>query len=164
MAWTSMHFAVGMGCAGAGFGLACLFMRRGWRWLPAVMTLGGLWAIVPDAPRLWREDFTWLPFASTLGAKSLEQDLHAMGDLFFFHKMLDAQPHEYALHGLVLMLLLYNGSIALLMWMENRQRNSLGNRAWRAHEAEQRQAKYPPATPLRFEAREVRSSHLQRTG
>jgi hypothetical protein len=164
MAWTSMHFAVGMSCAGAAFGVGCLALRRGWRWLPAVMTLGGLWAIVPDSPRLWREDFPWLPFASTLGAKSLEDKLHSIGDLFFFHKSLDAQPHEYALHGLMIMLLLYNASIALLMWLERRQRNSLGNRAWRAHEAELRRARFPTATPLRFDGRDVRSSHLHRTG
>ena len=164
MAWTSMHFAVGMGCAGAACGLASLALRRGFRWLPVAMTLGGIWAIIPDAPRLWREDFTWLPFASTLGAKSLEQDLHAVGDLFFFHKVLDAQPHEYALHGLILILVLYNASIALLMLMENRQRHSLGNRAWRAHEQELRDAKLPTAVGLRFDGHEARSSHLRRTG
>jgi len=37
MAWTTMHFAVGMGCTGAAVGAACLTMRRGWRWLPAAV-------------------------------------------------------------------------------------------------------------------------------
>jgi len=151
MSWTSMHFAVGMGCAGAAFGLGCLLLKRGWRWLPGMMTLGGLWGIVPDMPRLWREDFAWLPFASTLGSKTLEADLHAVGDLFFFHHALDAQPHEYALHGLVFMLLLYNAAIIMLMVMESKQR-----RASRRLSIE-----HDPA--LKFEGHEIRSSHLQRS-
>ena len=60
-----MHFAVGM-CGGAALALApCLIFRRGWRFIPVGMTLGGLWALVPDMPRLWREDFPSLPFASS---------------------------------------------------------------------------------------------------
>lgn len=151
MAWTSMHFAVGMGCAGAAFGLGCLLMKRGWRWLPGAMTLGGLWGIVPDLPRLWREDFAWLPFASTLGAKTLEADLHAIGNLFFFHQALDAQPHEYALHGLVIMLALYNAAILMLLWMERKQRKAV------------RSLQHDLTPSLRFEGHMVRSSHLQRS-
>jgi len=133
MAWTTMHFAVGMGCAGAATIAVCAIRKRGWRWLPATMTLGGIWAFLPDAPRFFREDFPNLPFASTLGSKTLERALHAVGDLFFFHRSLDAQPHELALHGLVLIILFYNLAIAQLMWLEHRQRNSLANRTWRAH-------------------------------
>ena len=155
MAWTSMHFAVGMGCAGVAFGAGCLLMRRGWRWLPAMMTLGGLWAIVPDAPRLWREDFPWLPFASTLGAKSLEDSLHGIGDLFFFHQSLDAQPHEYALHGLILMLVLYNAAIVLLMGMERKQRKTVHTMRGSSLR--------PLDVALKFEGHAVRSSHLQRS-
>lgn len=117
MAWTSMHFAVGMGGAGLLAGLVCVVRRRGWRWLPPAMTLGGVWAIVPDLPRLWREDFPSLPFAATLGSKDLERSLHGIGDVFFFHARLDAQPHELALHGLVLILGLYNLSILLLLYL-----------------------------------------------
>jgi len=40
MAWTTMHFAVGMGCAGALAGAACVVTRRGWRFIPAAMTAG----------------------------------------------------------------------------------------------------------------------------
>ena len=151
MAWTSMHFAVGMGCAGAAFGLGCLLMKRGWRWLPGVMTLGGLWGIAPDMPRLWREDFSWLPFASTLGAKSLEDNLQAIGDLFFFHRSLDAQPHEYALHGLIFMILFYNAAIGLLMWFEPKRSKAL------------RSLEHEPAPALKYEGHTVRSSHLQRS-
>ena len=128
-----MHFAVGMGCTGAAVGTACFFAKQGWRWLPAAMTCGGIWGLIPDLPRIWREDFTWLPFAETFGNKSLEASLHSSGNWFFFHRALDAQPHEYALHGLALVLLFYNLAIVLLMAMENRQRNSMANKAWRAH-------------------------------
>ncbi len=97
------------------------------------MTAGGIWAMVPDLPRLFREDFYWEPISSWLGQHDLERWLHKWGDLFFFHRSLDAQPHEYALHGLILMLLFYNMSIFLLMKLEHKSRNSLANRAWRAH-------------------------------
>jgi MFS family permease len=124
MAWSTMHFGVGMGCAGLIAGSLCLLHRRGWRWLPLTMTLGGLWATVPDWPRIFREDFPSLPFASILGTKELERTLHRWGDLFFFHHALDAQPNEYALHGLSLVLLFYNLSIALLMLLEHRARSN----------------------------------------
>src|SRR5687767_1172972 len=108
MAWTTMHFAVGMGCSGAIATAACLCLRRGWRSIPLVMTAGGAWALVPDLPRIWREDFPSLPFASVLGRMSLERWLHERGNVFFFHAMLDAQPRELALHGLALILVFYN--------------------------------------------------------
>ncbi len=133
MSWTTMHYAVGMGCTGAVAGAACLWLRKGWRWLPAAMTAGGVLALVPDMPRVFREDFPNAPFAALLGSKSLERWLHSIGDLFFFHRSLDHQPFEYALHGFAAVLILYNLSIVMLMWMEHRQRNSIGNRAWRAH-------------------------------
>ena len=117
-----MHFAVGMGCGGGGAVGICVLIRRGWRWLPAIMSLGGIWALVPDLPRVFREDFPGLPLASWLGAKGLERWLHQHGDLFFFHSRLDAGQHEWALHGLALILLFYNVSIVLLMVMERRQR------------------------------------------
>ncbi len=124
---------MGMGCAGALAGAGCLMLRRGWRWVPGVMTLGGIWAMVPDMPRIFREDFYWEPVSSVLGTYQLERKLHSWGDVFFFHGSLDAQPHEFALLGLVLILLFYNASILLLMSIERRSRNSLANRAWRAH-------------------------------
>lgn len=133
MAWTTMHFAVGMGCAGAAAAAACFIFRRGWRFMPAAMTFGGVWALIPDLPRIFREDFPSLPFASLLGSKDLERTLHDLGDLFCFHRALDAQPKEYALAGLMIILLLYNASIALLMFLEHRQRHSLANRMWQAH-------------------------------
>ena len=133
MAWTTMHFAVGMGCAGVVAGCACTILKRGWRWLPVAMTVGGVWSLIPDMPRILRED---LPFASptlTHYSKVLEATLHDWGNLFFFHKSLDAQPNEFALHGLILILLLYNAAIVLLMGMESRARHSLVYRASRNH-------------------------------
>jgi len=146
MAWTSMHFAVGMGCAGVLTGTACLVLRRGWRFIPAGMTLGGLWALIPDSPRIFREDFPSLPFAAILGDKHLERLLHSFGDLFFFHSSLDHQPHEYALHGLLLIVLFYNLAIGLLWHLERRQRNSVPNRNWRAHRAVRRRCTRHRAT------------------
>ncbi len=133
MAWTTMHFAVGMGCTGAAATVGCLIFRRGWRWIPASMTLGGLWALVPDMPRIFREDFPGLPWAATLGSKSFERSLHRAGDIFFFHKQLDIQPQEFALLGLTLILLFYNLALGLLMYLEHRQRHSAVHRAFRAH-------------------------------
>lgn len=133
MAFTSMHFAMGMIGSGAIATAACLSIRRGFRWIPATMTIGGLWAVIPDLPRIWREDFPSLPLSSLLGSKYLEDQLHVVGDLFFLHRALDRQPHEYTLLGLGLIILMYSLSTALLMYLEHRQRNSIGNRAWRAH-------------------------------
>jgi len=133
MAWTTMHFAVGMAGAGLACGTACLITRRGWRFLPAAMTVGGLWGTLPDWPRIFREDFPSLPFSATLGQKSIERWLHGYGDVFFMHKQLDLQPREFALHGLILILVMYNLAIALLMFLEWRQRHTPANRAARAH-------------------------------
>lgn len=155
MAWTTMHFAVGMAGATVITGVGCMVLRRGWRWLPLSMTAGGLWALIPDIPRLFREDFPSLPFASTLGSKDLELKLHRMGDIFFFHKQLDIQPHEYALHGLILILLMYNLSIVVLMLLEYCQRNSPIHRSFRAHEAH-----VTPAYPRSARTREYQQPHL----
>lgn len=133
MSWTSMHFAIGMAGGAAIGGAGCLIIRRGWRFIPALMTVCGFWALVPDMPRLWREDFTWLPFGSVLGSIYLEHWLHHWGNFFFFHKQMDAQPNEYALHGLVLIILQYNLAVLGLMWLERGQRQSIGNRMYRAH-------------------------------
>lgn len=140
MAYTTMHFAVGMAVAGAGMAVGCTIARRGWRWLPPVMTIGGAWALVPDLPRIWREDFPSLPFASTLGAKSLERGLHTWGDLFFFHRQLDLQPREFALHGMIGMLLLYNLAMVLLMWMHRRERDRADDALRQVHHAGARHA------------------------
>jgi hypothetical protein len=155
MAWTTMHFAVGMAGATVITGVGCMVLRRGWRWLPLSMTAGGLWAVIPDVPRLFREDFTWLPFASTLGSKAMELKLHRMGDIFFFHKQLDIQPKEYALHGLILMLLMYNIAIVVLMLLEYCQRNSPIHRSFRAHEPHVK-----PAYPRTARAKEYPPPHL----
>lgn len=128
-----MHFATGMACSGAAIGVTCLVLRRGWRFIPVGMTLGGLWGILPDLPRLFREDFPSLPFASMLGRKSLEDWLHSFGDVFFFHLRLDRQPNEYALGGLFAIIGMYLGCCLMLMWLEHRQRNSLARRAFDAH-------------------------------
>ena len=120
-----MHFAVGM-CGGAALSLApCLILRRGWRIIPIGMTLGGFWAIIPDMPRIWREDFPSLPFAATLGSMDFEAWLHSIGDVFFFHRTLDSQPKEFALLGLAMIIGLYNLSL-LGMWFTRRRQ---GNQA-----------------------------------
>ena len=103
-----MHFAVGM-CGGAALTMVpCLIRRKGFGLIPLGMTLGGVWANVPDMPRFWRVDFPGLPFASTLGSMDLEKYLHSIGNLFFFHRALDSQPKEFALHGLFIIIILYN--------------------------------------------------------
>ena len=118
MAWPTMHFAAGMAGAGAAATVACLMTRRGWRYVPVAMTLGGIWALIPDMPRIFREDFPTAPFAAALGDKSLERSLHEWGNLFFGHQALDAQPKEYALAGFTLIVLMYNLAIATMVgWL-----------------------------------------------
>ena len=121
MSWTTMHFAVGMACGGALSGVACLIVRRGWRGVPIAMTLGGVWANVPDMPRLWRVDFPWLP-GGRLGSLELERFLHEWGDLFFFHHTMDLRMRGNALLGLALLLVMYNAVAIALLWQERRQR------------------------------------------
>jgi len=124
MAFTTMHFAVGMAGAGALATLGALVIRRGWRWVPLAMTVGGTWACVPDMPRVFKEDFPGLPLAQTLSAKPLQQWLNTHGDWFFLHRMLDEQPKEFALHGLLVILMLYTASSFLLAVTHRRPRRS----------------------------------------
>ena len=113
------------------------------------MTLGGVWALMPDIPRIFREDFPGTPLAGLLGSKTIDRLLNEWGNLFFFHRSLDAQPHEYALHGLVIILVLYNASIASLMWMEASQRNDPVNRGRRHHARYRKRRRDPDAdSPL----------------
>ena len=127
MAWTSAHFAVGMATGGAATLAASLIFPRAWKWATPAMTLGGIWAIVPDLPRIWREDFPSLPLSSLLGRRELETWLHHYGDVFCLHRMMDAQPHEYALHGLAAILLLYN--LAYVPWVFAGRRHVIGRQA-----------------------------------
>lgn len=120
MAFTTMHFAVGMAGTGAIATVGALLLRRGWRWVPLAMTAGGLWACGPDLPRLFKEDFPNAPFAHTLSARPLQAWLNTHGDWFFLHRMLDDQPKEYALHGLLGILLLYTVS-CLALALANRR-------------------------------------------
>lgn len=122
MAFTTMHFAMGMVGTGAVATVGALVLRRGLRWVPLCMTLGGIWACVPDMPRIFKEDFPNAPLASTLSAKPLQDWLQAHGDWFFFHRSLDAQPKEYALHGLAMILVLYTLSLFFLTITHRRPR------------------------------------------
>lgn len=168
MAWTTMHFAVGMGCAGLAATGLCLTFKRGWRWIPAAMTAGGVWAVIPDMPRVLREDVPFTSEAIRAFSQTLETYLHEWGNLFFFHKVLDDQPREYALLGLTLILIFYNAAILLLMVMESRQRHHILNRAHRNHaqfrlrrqqETETSDAEDHPAVIGR-----IRASHFTRSG
>jgi hypothetical protein len=124
--------------------------RRGWRWLPAAMTLGGLWALVPDMPRIFREDIYYEPISSILGTHELERSLHRWGDLFFFHRALDAQPREFALLGLLLILVFYNAGLLLLMAMETKRRHQIGRPMTHAQvspKSQKRRRKHQPSHP-----------------
>lgn len=129
MAFTTMHFAVGMVGGGAIASVGALYLRRGWRWIPMAMTLGGIWACVPDFPRIFKEDFPNLPLAQTLSAKPLQQWLNANGDWFFLHRMLDSQPKEFALHGLLGILMLYTTSVFVLGMTHRRPAKTLEKQA-----------------------------------
>lgn len=137
MAWTSAHFAMGMACGGGIVAAVGLFRPRWWRWTTPAMTLAGLWAIVPDLPRLWREDFPSLPLSGLLGRRDLEASLHRVGDLFCLHAMLDAQPKDFALAGVFMMVLLYNAAFGLQVLRRRRDPTRLGV------------ARLPPRPPVR---------------
>ena len=148
MAWTSGHFAAGMICGGAIAAGVCALRRRGWRYVPVAMTAGGMWAMMPDLPRLFREDFPSLPFAATLGTRALEKWLHGIGDVFFFHNRLDAQPHQHALAGLFVIILLYNAGL----WTRRRRRLTLPRlnnhtAAERPYHLPDPTDEHPPANP-----------------
>jgi len=113
MAWATMHFATGMACGGVLAAGMAVIRGRGWKWTAPIMTLGGIWGMGPDLPRIFREDFPSLPFATMLGSPKLEAWLFQYGNFFAFHKQLDMQPHEFALHGLALIILLFNVAFAL---------------------------------------------------
>lgn len=122
MAFTSMHFAVGMACSGGVASVAALLMGRGWRWVPMVMTAGGVWACGPDMTRLFKEDFPNAPYAEALSSKSVQHWLDARADWFFFHGMLDAQPKEFALHGLLGIIALYSLCCFIFALMSRRRK------------------------------------------
>ncbi len=161
-----MHFAVGMGCAGLMSLAACTIFRRGWRWLPAAMTFGGLWALAPDLPRIFREDLPLTPLSGLLGSKPLEVWLHGWGNLFFFHTRLDLQPNEYALHGLLAIIVLYNLSLLLLMWLPRRRGYAPGHvpthHEPHAMQPAHRHGRTVAMTPHASPPRMPRSSHLAR--
>jgi len=140
MAFTTMHFALGMVGTGAVAGVGALVLRRGLRWVPLWMTAGGFWACVPDMPRVFKEDFPNAPFAQSLSDKPLQQWLQANGDWFFFHRMLDAQPKEYALHGLALILTLYTVS-AFFLAITHRRPDQVKQDAKKAHQDKPAKAK-----------------------
>ncbi|XAM00017.1 hypothetical protein OT109_01250 [Phycisphaeraceae bacterium D3-23] len=124
MAFATMHFATGMALGGALALVGAAALRRRPTVLPIAMTLGGIWAMVPDLPRLFTEDFPNAPFASVLGAKPFRLWLESHGDWFALHRMLDNQPAEFALHGMFLMVVFYNAALlgpAILRWRRRRQ-------------------------------------------
>jgi len=141
MAFSTMHFAVGMGCTALAAIPLCMSLKRGWRWIPLAMSLGGTFACIPDMPRVFREDLPRIPFITkSLASHSLENTLMQYGDVFFFHSQLDNQPHEYALHGLLLILLFYNGSIIFLLRLEKQtQKKYWQTQAYAKHAHRQHQ-------------------------
>jgi hypothetical protein len=119
-----MHFGVGMACGGAAATLLAALRGRGWKWITPVMTLSGVWALGPDLPRIFREGYPSLPLARYLGDESVDRWLLSFGDVFFFHAMLDSQPRQYAVQGLVLILLCYN--VGWLLNQLDKQRSRPG--------------------------------------
>ena len=99
-----------MACGGAAAVVVATLRGRGWSWVTFVMTLSCIWALGPDLPRIFREGYPSLPFARYLGDEGVDRWLLSFGDVFFFHAMLDSQPHQYALQGLVLILLCDNAA------------------------------------------------------
>ncbi len=117
-----------MGFAGAFAVGLCMLLRRGYRWIPAAMTGGGLWALIPDLPGVFREDIPEAPLAWLIGHPAIDGLLNDWGNLFFFHRTLDAQGDAHALLGLTIIILLYNAAIAGLLWSMSGPRTSHSHR------------------------------------
>ncbi len=175
MAFTSMHMAVGMACTGAAGVAACMVIRRGWRWIPLVMTLGAIWAVMPDLPRMVREQLAWLPLSQLLGSRGLEEALASWGNVFFFHRWLNSSTADLTLAGFALMFLMYNLSIVGLMMFERRHARRAMSLPWDGRERrlgmQSKSAVAGDAEGYRLKIKaavqgrrmhQVRSSHLSR--
>jgi hypothetical protein len=79
--------------------VVCLIIRRGWRLVPYVAAITGVWATLPDLPRLFREDLPFIPLAGLIGHKEVEKAMHEFGNIFIFHSWLDQWPDRFVLHG-----------------------------------------------------------------
>ena len=99
------------GAAAAG---VCAVRRRGWKSVPVAMLAGGMWAIIPDLPRVIREDLPNTYLASTLGSRALGHWLNSHGNWFVFHGWFDrhyAQPWpdaRWGLRGIAMIVVFYN--------------------------------------------------------
>jgi len=121
MAWIGGHFAIGMACGGAAAAGWCAWRRRDWHLIPFAMAAGGVWAIIPDMPRVIREDLpgTWL--AATAGARPLEEVLQYYGNVFFFHRWFDfAQTGRWGLRGLAIVVASYTVLSYFLIYQNGR--------------------------------------------
>jgi len=159
-----MHFAVGMvGGAAVTATVAC-FYRRALPLTPLGMTLGGLWAILPDTPRLVRVDFPSLrslPGATAFGDKATEAWLHQIGDLFFLHRTLDHHATDLSLAGLFAMIALYTMGIASLLALVAWQRARIARLQQRLRD---HHPAVPDAAPLVDRRRPQSAAHRPRPG
>jgi len=176
MTSTSMHLAVGMACGGLAAVAFCLAMKRGWRWIPLVMTAGAIWAILPDLPAMMRQQLAWMPLSQTLGSQALENALASWGNVFFFHSALASSSADLSVVGFALMFLLFNLSMAGVLMLERRLAGVHRPMLWdgkerrasveaEAADSPTRQEGYRPTAHSHEQHRrmhQVRSSHLSR--
>jgi hypothetical protein len=86
------------------------------------MTLGGIWALVPDLPRVLQEFPSLVPRSyNSFAVMKLEIYLHQRGDMFFFHRFLDNQPNELAVVGFAVVVALYNVVVLPLAFGRHRR-------------------------------------------
>lgn len=123
----STHFAVGMICSGL-LMLPLLFFRfRYWIYLPVVQTLGGVFAEVPDFPRVIGA-FPSLGLHHIVDADALYRLLHTrIGDLFFFHRSIDVSGEGNFLQGMTVVICIYNFWIFVFVGKEILQRRRAAN-------------------------------------
>ena len=123
----AVHFAAGL-IGGTLIAAPIVSFRRRWRrYVPVFAGLCGLWASVPDFPRLVRgverllleRGFVRLanwPVIEYLGRNRLGRSLTAYGDWFFLHRLLDTRYRIEGLAGPVVVLLYYHVVILGYLW------------------------------------------------
>ncbi len=114
MAWIGAHFAIGVAGGGAIAAGICAVRKRGWKSVPIAMLAGGVWAVIPDLPRIVRDDLSIGLLTATIGSPGVIDWFHQHGNWFFLHRWVDVQAAQpwpearWGLRGLAVILICYN--------------------------------------------------------
>ena len=113
MPMPEVHYALGMTCGGIASVAVPWFRRRWYKIGPLFMTFCGVWAMLPDVPRVLGQIPGWVPFYGllhgVLGSRSAHKFMHGgIGNIFFGHALLDNRfLDDYYLAGYAAVLGIY---------------------------------------------------------